>query len=347
MNADSRPRVLVAGLGGASLGTEIIKSLAATARYRIFGCDISPLAYGHYVPEIEKTFRVRADQYTSDIFQICRAHGIQAILAGGERPLTILRTIEPGLRTEGVVLAGNRPEIIDLCSDKGLLFDELRRRSLPVPNFARIISPNDLDRLDSIRMPCVVKPATGSGGSTFTLLTASRAEASLQCNRILDSGNSVIVQEYLAEGDGEFTVGVLSIPACEFIGSVALRRELHAKLSVSSKSDLGVISTGYSQGLIADFKSIRRQAEEISRALGSDGPLNFQGRVSNGIFYPFEINPRFSATTYLRALAGFNEIDAYLQFQLFGTRPNTPTLREGYYLRSLSETYVPTQSILT
>ncbi|MFO1459962.1 MAG: ATP-grasp domain-containing protein [Verrucomicrobiota bacterium] len=345
MNPDSRQRILVAGVGGASLGTEIIKSLAHAARYRIFGCDISPLAYGHFVPEVERTFLVRAEQYTSDILEICRAHGIQAILAGGERPLTILRTIEPELRAHGVLLAGNRPEIIDVCSDKGLLFDELRRKSIAVPNFARIVSKGDLDRLDSVKGPCVVKPATGSGGSAFTLLTSSKDEAKLQCLRILDSGNPVIVQEYLAESEGEFTVGVLSIPAFDFVGSVALRRELHAKLSVSSKSDLGVISTGYSQGLIADFNSIRCQAEDIARALRSDGPLNLQGRIRHGIFYPFEINPRFSATTFLRTLAGFNEIDVYLQSHLLGTRPIPPSLREGYYLRSLAETFVPLQSI--
>lgn len=42
-------RVLIAGIGGASLGTEILKSLLLNEeRYDIFGCDISALAFGHY-----------------------------------------------------------------------------------------------------------------------------------------------------------------------------------------------------------------------------------------------------------------------------------------------------------
>jgi carbamoyl-phosphate synthase large subunit len=41
-------RVLVAGIGGASLGTEILKALQLAGRYELFGCDISPMAFGHY-----------------------------------------------------------------------------------------------------------------------------------------------------------------------------------------------------------------------------------------------------------------------------------------------------------
>jgi len=54
---------------------------------------------------------------------------------------------------------------------------------------------------------------------------------------------------------------------------------------------------------------------------------------------PFEINPRFSASTYLRALAGFNEIDIFIS-RLFGLPVESkPKIRYGYYLRSLCEVY--------
>ena len=37
--------VLIAGIGGGSLGTEIAKSLRLAGAYRILGCDVSPLAF--------------------------------------------------------------------------------------------------------------------------------------------------------------------------------------------------------------------------------------------------------------------------------------------------------------
>jgi carbamoyl-phosphate synthase large subunit len=71
------------------------------------------------------------------------------------------------------------------------------------------------------------------------------------------------------------------------------------------------------------------------------GPINVQGRVRKGQLLPFEINPRFSASSYLRALAGVNEVDIYLQYLANGALPAELERRSGLYLRSLNETFVP------
>ena len=55
--------VLIAGIGGASLGTEILKSLILAGDYNIYGCDISEYAYGHYQPGFVKTFLVDRENY--------------------------------------------------------------------------------------------------------------------------------------------------------------------------------------------------------------------------------------------------------------------------------------------
>jgi carbamoyl-phosphate synthase large subunit len=156
-----------------------------------------------------------------------------------------------------------------------------------------------------------------------------------------------VLQEYICDDDGEFTVGVLHLTDGRRVGSVALRRVLESKLSIMHKTSWGVISSGYSQGLIDDFPALAPMVEQIAASLGSRGPLNVQGRVRNGVLLPFEINARFSASTYLRALAGFNEVDLFLQFGLHGTLPNNVSLRRGYYLRSLSETCVPVTALRT
>lgn len=75
------------------------------------------------------------------------------------------------------------------------------------------------------------------------------------------------------------------------------------------------------------------------------GPINIQGRVRSGVLMPFEINPRFSASTYLRALAGFNEIDMLLGYLITGELPSPISIKPGWYLRSLTEDYVTKEAV--
>ena len=119
-----------------------------------------------------------------------------------------------------------------------------------------------------------------------------------------------------------------------------MRRVFDAKLSVSYRGRGGLISSGYSQGYIGDFTEICLQAERIALLIESAGPINIQGRLKNGVLLPFEINPRFSASTYLRAMAGFNEVDVLIKYILGIEAPARVNLQHGLYLRSLSEIFV-------
>jgi carbamoyl-phosphate synthase large subunit len=194
-------------------------------------------------------------------------------------------------------------------------------------------------------MPCIIKPATGSGGSAMVFFAIDIAEALTYADYIRRTGGFPLAQEYISPDEGEFTVGVLSLPSGEVVGSIALRRSLDSKLSVLSRGRGGLVSSGYSQGYIGDFQSIRKRAEAIASAVGSCGALNIQGRVRDGEFIPFEINPRLSASTYLRAMAGFNEVDLLLQHLAFNKPIQFEPLREGWYLRSLTEQYVTPQDM--
>ena len=330
-------RVLVAGIGGASLGTEIIKALQKSGRYTIFGCDISKFAFGHYQNGIEETFLIDRNNYIRNIYKLCLKYKIQTIVPGGEEPSTLLGAVLKKFKDIGVHIASNSPEVISVCSDKSKLFDYLKQLNVPIPVS---ISVNHLRNLHEIPFPCVIKPATGSGGSSFVCLAKDKTQAELYSTYLLNNHQKPIAQEYIPIDDGEFTIGILNLPDGSLVGSIALRRMYHAKLSVMVKTDVGVISSGYSQGEIGNFADIRKQAENIAHTLDSRGPLNIQGRVRNGILLPFEINPRFSATTYLRAMAGFNEVDMYLQATVNGIKQSLHSIRYGYYFRSLEEIFV-------
>ena len=333
----SRTAVMIAGIGGASLGTELMKALRLAKAYRVFGCDISRTAFGLYDGGFEKAYLVERHNYVDSVLNACKEAGVSYLVPGGEQPMTLLGAAAVRLSDAGIRLLGNRPEIIETFSDKSATFTRLSGLDIQVPRTQVVDSAYDVGLVDT---PCIVKPATGSGGSNAVFYAVSVDEALMYAAFIRRMGAVPIAQEYVGVEEGEFTIGVLSLPNGEVVSSIALRRTLDSKLSVAYRGRGGIVSSGYSQGYIDEFPELCTQAEAIATAVGSGGPINIQGRVRDGRLLPFEINPRFSASSYLRAMAGANEIDTLLRFHESGIRPERPVIRPGWYLRSLSENYI-------
>ena len=342
MNATQRLHVMIAGIGGASLGTEICKALRLAGNYHVYGCDVSPTAYGLYEPAFDETFRVDRGNYVPSVIAACREAGADWLIPGGEQPTALLSAASTELAQAGIRLLANDAGIIAAFSDKRRTFELLAEAGFSIPRTTPIASEQDIER---IGLPCIVKPATGSGGSASVFFAISANEAMIYAEFIRRSGSAPIAQEYVDDKEGEFTIGVLSLPDGRVAGSVALRRVLDAKLSVAYRGRGGLVSTGYSQGHIGDYPDLCAQAERIAQIIGSRGPINVQARVRDGALLPFEINPRFSASTYLRALAGFNEIDMLVHYLSTGEMPSRPALKTGWYLRSLTERYVPDEQL--
>ena len=335
-------KVMIAGIGGASLGTEILKSLCLVGDYKIYGCDISSTAYGLYDPSFTKTFHIDSKNYVTDVLALCSEYEIKYLIPGGERPMALLGAESEVLYSSGIQLLANSAEVIARYSDKEATFKHLSSIGISIPNTVTIKSKSDLDQ---IGLPCIVKPATGSGGSAAVFFAISADEAMVYADFIMRSGSAAVAQEYVDDSEGEFTIGVLSLNNGNIVGSIALRRVLDAKLSVAYRGRGGLISSGYSQGHIDLYPQLCHQAEQIAVAIGSRGPINVQGRVRDGILLPFEINPRFSASTYLRAIAGFNEVHSLIKFYEEGVIPLRPKVKVGWYLRSLTEKYIAPEEI--
>ena len=112
--------VLIAGIAGASLGTEIAKSLRLAGGYHIIGCDPSPLAFGHYSDLCDKTVRVSLDRYI-----VSRKEHVQVIVPGAEEPMRLITAaanrFSQGGNSVGDELAGCR----DTACGQGTLFHRI------------------------------------------------------------------------------------------------------------------------------------------------------------------------------------------------------------------------------
>lgn len=337
MEREEHLKVMVAGIAGASLGTEIAKALRLAGGYRIFGCDISPIAYGHYDGAFDRTMLLKREGYIDDLLSACTELEVDALVAGAEATTALIGAAADRFTAAGITVVQNNPEVVALCTDKEACFDALADHGVPIPETRRIDRDSDLD---GFPVPCVIKPSRDSGGSAYVFFAKTADEARLYCAYLRNNGKIALAQDYVPHDAGEYTVGVLSLTDGSIAGSIALRRSFANKLSVAAQGDGFLISLGYSQGEIADFAEIRGAAERIAQRIGSTGPLNVQGRLApSGEFVPFEINPRFSATTYLRTLAGFHEVDVMIRHLTGQPQRHPLRARPGWYLRTLAEIF--------
>ena len=131
----------------------------------------------------------------------------------------------------------------------------------------------------------------------------------------------MLFQEYVGVAEHEYTVGVMVSKAGKVIDSIVVQRKLTG-LSLGSERMINgqryTLSSGYSQGFIINQPLIQSYCENLAIKLGMRGPVNIQCRLIDDRVQVFEVHPRFSGTTSIRAMAGFNEPDILIRNFLFG-----------------------------
>jgi carbamoyl-phosphate synthase large subunit len=242
------------------------------------------------------------------------------------------------------MLVGNNTRTVALAEDKTAVATILDEAGIPQPKWVEPTHGED-ERLRVLEGPVVVKPACGSGASRFVFLVEDRAAASIYVDYLLRNRFRPIVQEYIPEGEGEYSVGAVSRSDGSWVGAIVMRRIFVNQLSIRSRSNVGLISSPYGQGEFGNFPAVHEAARTIASALGSTGPLNIQGRMKHGSFVPFEVNARFSGSCYVRALAGFNEVDLVIRDQLLNEKIEMPIVNFGWALRGLSEVFVAGEAL--
>jgi len=341
--------VLVTGVGGGGHGEQILKALRlAGLDLAIVGTDITPFSAGLALVD-HPCLVPKANEpgYLPALMRLCEKHGVQAMFHGSEPELKVMAAHRREIEGRGIFLPVNPDAVIDTCLDKVKTTAFLQGHGFGYPRYAEITEGGQLESFSLY--PAVLKPSVGGGGSAMTGIAQSHEEAVYLGRQLLDIYGRFIIQEYVGTPDDEYTVGVLTdMEDGRLINSIALRRYLMSALSHRFKipnrtprKELGpflVVSSGISQGYIGPHPAVRRQCEEIALALGARGAINIQCRLVEGRVIPFEINPRFSGTTSLRAMVGYNEPEILLRRHVLKeeVEPHFP-YESGTITRSLAE----------
>lgn len=320
--------VFVTG-AGALVGQGALRLLRTMRRpVRILTGDPDPRAAGHWLGD--KAFVIplaREPGFLGAIENIVRTEKVDLIFVGTDVELSLFAASKARFQTLGARVVVSPPRVVEIADDKWLTVQFLKESGFPAPETALSTKPDVCKDLAQRRgFPLFAKPRRGArsvGARTV------RNEADLA--EVLASPLELVLQEYLPDEPGEFTAGCVGAVDGSIGGVVVLRRDLRD----------GNTFRAYHDG------SSRYEARiaEIAQRLGIEGPANFQFRVKDGEPVVFEINARFSGTTPLRSMFGFNEVEAIVENVLEGTAIVRPVLRAGTVLRVWSDVFVPPEQL--
>lgn len=344
-----KTKVLVTGVGGRSVGAGILHALKRAdddvrLRWEIVATDAEPFSWGLYLADHAALVpRADAPKYLDRIHRLVAAHGIAAILPGTEAETALLSAHRNDLP---VPVIANRASLMPLMLDKAESEAKLREIGL---NFIPSFPWDQRDAaVSKFGFPLFVKPTRGTGGSRGVHLVLDLAELDALGPHIQPESRS-IVQPYIGDGDSEYTVGVLSDKSGKVIDSIVIRRKLVGMSLLDQRrygERVATVSTGISQGYVVRHPEIQSFSEDLATRLDSRGPLNLQLRVHDGEFYVFEIHPRFSGTTPIRASAGFNEPDVLLRNYLYDEQFGRLAYRDNVAaIRAYEHVLVPVEEM--
>lgn len=347
-------RVLVTAVSGGSVGGQVCKALrAGRRRYEIVGANTVKSVIASVHTERQVLLPPGSSSgYLEALLAVVRECAADFVIPGSEQELLVVAQNGAAVVEAGATPLVNTFDVVATCTNKARSADRLTALGFRTPATAMLSSPAEADSI-GIPPPWIVKPVEGGGGSASASIAQDPAELRFFVEYLLKYGQHPLVQEYVGVATEEYTVGVLHSPAGQLIGAIALQRQILGGLSNrlrvpnhTGRAELGpvlAISSGISQGRILDAPEVLATAEAIAQALGSVGPLNIQGRLDRGSFVPFEINPRFSGTSPMRAMAGFNEPELLIDWHLEPDRRgrSQPVPIYGDFTRALVEHFEP------
>lgn len=317
-------KILVTG-AGAVLGQGIIKSLRqSTLGCTIVAADPNPLSAGLYWADTAYRLPMADDPaFGARIEALLERERPDAVLVGTDVELSYFAAhraaLEATFDTQVIV---SDPRVIAIADDKYETYRFFRDAGFHPPASARSEDLAAIGALiDGVGFPLVVKPRVGAR-SVGVSIVRNMAEL----DRALEGRTQLVVQECVGTSDGEYTAGALVFDG-EVQGSIVMRRDLRDGNTYRAYVD--------------DYDALNRSVQAFAAALCPHGPANFQFRLDrNGMPRVFEINARFSGTTPMRAIAGFNEVEMSLRRLLHGTPIVQPAIRPGVILRYLEEAFV-------
>jgi len=313
--------ILVTSVGRGA-GQAVIKSLRmAPWEARIIGTDTDAWATGLYAADKSYLVPSCTDvHFIEKISDICVKEDIDLLIPNYDPELPVFSAHKSSFAQIGVPVLISDLNIMKICRNKLDTYRFFQDQDLP---FVETQLVSSLFEKPAVAYPLFVKPIGGTGSSEIDILFD---ESDL--DKYKNQADKYIAQTYL-------------IPAQWNLSSRSIRREQVMRHNQPIQKDEVSVQHLVSQGgeIISTFMSISSlkhgipvhitpiwdpEVYEISRKMvealipqGLLGPINLECKITaQGIFF-YEINPRFTTLSAVRAMMGFNECAAMVGDLLF------------------------------
>lgn len=293
-----RINVLITGTGSL-IGQAIIKCIKESSiseNIRIVGCDYFNNTVGSHwceknylLPDLLDIEKV--DEWKKKIINIIESEKIGILFVGVDFELSYFADMREEIKNKfNCTVVVSDPKVIETGNDKYKTYEFLTENGLNAPKTVLL----DEVRIETIDFPAIVKPRQGARSRGVRLVNTKKEleDTIREC-----IGKGYIIQEAIGTEETEYTCGILYMDN-EFKNCIVLKRTLKEGNTAIARFN------GNKEKVVVDY------IRSIGDALKPFGSCNLQLRTGeNGIPYLFEINPRFSGTTHMRALFGYNEVE--------------------------------------
>jgi carbamoyl-phosphate synthase large subunit len=298
--------VLVTAVNG-DLGQAIVKALRlAPEPLAVLGCDAArPHVGACFVAHYEQVpHAASADAYCRALDKLCRAHDVAAVIPASEPEIGVLSRLEPRRLPCGAAVICHGADIIDTLGDKLHCYEYLAGRVELAP-FADGLDEQAVARLvRQVGYPLLVKGRKSSGSRSIRLTSSEE-----DLRRAIEATTDPVVQQYLADEGGEYSVGVFRREA--FLAVIIFRR------------NLGPSGCSWNAETVDD-DAVAAYARRIAELVPVEGSFNIQVRKGEYGVRLLEINPRFSSLVAARACAGFPDVQWSLDLAWERPHPAPP-----------------------
>ncbi len=318
---------------GSIVAQGIIKSLNLAnhqkdnnpVKYRIISADMNPNAPGLYRSDNGILIPpASSPDYLDKLIKLCRQMQVKAIFVGSDDELLTIAQGQTQIEKESAAkaLVGSI-DLISKARDKWKTFEFCQINNLP---HAASALPSDHEEfVKEFGFPVVVKPREGYGSVHFNIVK-NKEEMDSSIHAIERAGWHAVLQEFLA-GE-EFTTGItVNRSGNKIMSSISIKK---------------IIKHGQTyKAFVDDFDIVRESGEKFASKLGATGAINIQAKLQGDKPVIFEVNPRFSATCPIRAVAGVNEPDIVFRDTILKEEINIKTYRKLFCMRYWNEVYIP------
>lgn len=318
--------IAISGVGGV-IGYGIIKSIHNSPKFgasRIIGIDCNPDAAGLYLCDKHYVAGLASSPgYIDYLLDICRREKIDLLIPLVDDEFLPIHDNMRRFEEIGTKVMIQPRKVIETFGDKYRSSVSLRESGIAAPETV-LFRPENLDMIMDLKekygFPLLIKPRYGRGSrGQFLIKTLKQLDAYLD---ILKS-EQYVIQEYLGNDDEEYTCAIFNTPTMKESYLIILKRRLNNGTTVSAE--------------VTFDDTLQKLCRDIVNMTPVIGSLNVQARKKNGLPYAFDINTRYSSTTYIRTMCGFNDVHMGIEYFLNNHVVEPPQIKKYKIVRYWEE----------